>query len=242
MILVALDPILSLLMNRMNWLKTFQKQVLHARAIPMVQLQLSSREALHHIHNIWDDPNMQTTPIATGLVEGPIYVTVTDANGCDVIGLLTVGAQNDLPSVVITANGDTNCFDSFITLDAGSGMTSYSWSTGAITQDITVDASGTYVVTVTNNKGCQNLDSITVVKGPCVGLDEKLGRATIRYYPNPTKGEMQIVLTDHQETEGQLTVFNLQGQVVLKQWLIKVAGTNSYEFTLAGQSLGIYLV
>ena len=40
------------------------------------------------------------------------------------------------------------------TLDAGNPGNSFLWSTGAVTQTITVSSSGQYAVTITNLNGC----------------------------------------------------------------------------------------
>ncbi|MEM9024173.1 MAG: SprB repeat-containing protein, partial [Bacteroidota bacterium] len=102
---------------------------------------------------LWDDPAAQTTAMATGLLEGPVNVTITDANGCTASNGFTVGAANQLPTVSVTADKDTTCRDSAIVLDAGSGFQAYAWSTGASGQQISVDSSGSYQVTVTDNNG-----------------------------------------------------------------------------------------
>jgi len=47
-------------------------------------------------------------------------------------------------------------------LDAGAGYSSYAWSTGATSQTITVSASGTYSVAVTDANGCSGSDEVTL--------------------------------------------------------------------------------
>ncbi|HSH67638.1 MAG TPA: SBBP repeat-containing protein, partial [Bacteroidia bacterium] len=68
-------------------------------------------------------------------------------------------------SPAITANGSTEiCEGGSVTLDAGAGYTNYQWSNGATTQQMTVSATGTYSVTVTNTAGCSGTASITLSK------------------------------------------------------------------------------
>jgi PKD repeat protein len=55
-------------------------------------------------------------------------------------------------------------------LNAGSGYTRYIWSTGASTQTITANHSGTYWVQVTNAAGCTGSDTIIVGTGVSVSL------------------------------------------------------------------------
>jgi gliding motility-associated-like protein len=89
--------------------------------------------------------------INTG-ISGTYTVTVTDVNGCtgsDNINLTV----NPLPVPAITGN-NVFCQGNSSILNAGAGFNSYSWSTGSSAQNISVNTSGWYVVTVTNNFGC----------------------------------------------------------------------------------------
>lgn len=60
-----------------------------------------------------------------------------------------------LPDSVFTRN-------SYYTIDAGSGRDSYSWSTGETTQQITVNQTNKYKVTVVENGMCSSQDSVVV--------------------------------------------------------------------------------
>lgn len=69
-----------------------------------------------------------------------------------------------LPAPIITANGATSfCQGGNVTLDAGAGYTSYSWSNGATSQTINVTGSNSYSVTITNSNGCLASSASTTV-------------------------------------------------------------------------------
>ncbi|MEP7128110.1 MAG: T9SS type A sorting domain-containing protein, partial [Chitinophagales bacterium] len=95
---------------------------------------------------------------------GSYSVTVTDVNGCSGNSPQKTVALSELPVPVITASGATQfCDGGSVTLDAGSGYSSYNWSNSKTTQTNVVKVSGTYVVTVTNAGGCAGTsDAINV--------------------------------------------------------------------------------
>ncbi|MEO8148744.1 MAG: hypothetical protein ABI723_13960, partial [Bacteroidia bacterium] len=97
----------------------------------------------------------QTISVSTA---GTFTVTVTNASGCTGSDSHTT-TVNANPAPVIT--GSTSfCAGSSTVLNAGSFNT-YAWSTGATTQTISVNAAGTFTVTVTNASGCTGTDSHT---------------------------------------------------------------------------------
>ncbi len=93
---------------------------------------------------------------------GTYTVTVTDSNGC--VGFDSIDViVHPLPTPKITALGPTEfCQGESVDLEVEDSFASYEWSTGEKTPRITVTASGTYVVTVTNDNGCSASDSIDV--------------------------------------------------------------------------------
>ncbi|MBI1193652.1 MAG: T9SS type A sorting domain-containing protein [Bacteroidetes bacterium] len=68
----------------------------------------------------------------------------------------------DLPYDIGLAADTTLCFGTSGVLDAGPGASSYSWSTGATTQTITVSTEGTYSVSIIDPLGCLATDEIEV--------------------------------------------------------------------------------
>jgi len=109
----------------------------------------------------WSNGN--TTSSITTNVSGNYTVTVTDVNGC--VGSSNynlLSFQNPIPVI----NGMAAiCQNQNSILDAGS-FASWQWSTGAVSQTISVNQSGTYSVTVTNNDGCVASTSFNVVVNP----------------------------------------------------------------------------
>ncbi len=94
---------------------------------------------------------------------GIYTVTVTNSSGCTGSTSVTVN-QSPTPNPVITGNLSF-CQGGSSTLNAGSGYSSYTWSTGAATPSINVSTAGTYTVTVTNSFNCFSSTSVTVSVG-----------------------------------------------------------------------------
>src|SRR6185436_8222764 len=107
-----------------------------------------------------------TTQTITPNLSGTYAVKVTNpASGCfgsDTIQVTVTGN----PVASISLNITNTCTGGTATLTATAGMSAYSWSTGATTNAITVTASGTYSVTITNAAGCTSTASQTVTFTP----------------------------------------------------------------------------
>ncbi len=110
----------------------------------------------------WSTGSTETT--ITVDMPGTISVTAIDVNGCTTTASVEVEESESLsPNVtgpMIFCQGES------VELDAGEGFTGYIWSSnagGAMTQVVTVDASGTYSVTVSDD-GCTGVGSITITE------------------------------------------------------------------------------
>lgn len=110
-----------------------------------------------------------TTSGISGLDIGTYTVVVTDSRGCDIndtITLINVGAPSVLPAATNeSCNGDCDG-----TLDAsstgGTGTITYSWDGGiGAGATHTNVCPGTYIVTATDDNGCQSEGSVTIGGG-----------------------------------------------------------------------------
>lgn len=115
-------------------------------------------------NNSWNTGD--TTQSITVVLGGTYIVTLTNASNCSATSAPVNVIVNPLPQVpVINASGPlTFCAGDSVILTSSS-TSNNSWNTGDTTQSITVNASGTYFVTVVNGNGCQAqsaTDSVTV--------------------------------------------------------------------------------
>ncbi len=137
---------------------------------------------------------LEATQTISVNASGTYSVTTTDAQGCLDTASIVINVVPG-PTVTITPSGSTTlCAGQTVDLDAGAGFATYSWSTAAGTQIITANASGNYIVTVTDAVGCIGVDSITVTVGtamtaPVTGQDLSCNNLT------PADGEATVIPT-----------------------------------------------
>ena len=94
----------------------------------------------------------ETTSSITVSRSDNFNVIVTDSNGCNGFGSITI-TQN--PSSVVEIIGQQKiCKGSTTTLTLDKDFASYSWSTGDTTKDIVVDHPGSFSVLITDSNGC----------------------------------------------------------------------------------------
>ncbi|MFI5195658.1 MAG: gliding motility-associated C-terminal domain-containing protein [Chitinophagales bacterium] len=125
------------------------------------------------------------TPIATPPAGMNVYtVLVTDDANCQKTAIQRVFVDSVAATIAAT---DTRCFDTSdgkatVTVTSGTGPYSYSWNTVPVQTTSTAInlAIGTYVVNITDSKGCTNSQSTTIAQPP--PLTMSIGGTT-----NPTK-------------------------------------------------------
>lgn len=105
-------------------------------------------------------PTVTVSPINTQTYT----LTVTDAQGCTATSSFTVNVGGQIGNINL-GNDSTLCAGQSVTLDAGAAFTNYVWSTGAQTQSIVVNTSGTYWVHATDACGTV-ADTITLTFNP----------------------------------------------------------------------------
>ena len=110
------------------------------------------------------------------------------------------------PELVVDLGQDTTLVDGGeIILDAGNPGAVYLWSTGATTQTILADSTGTYYVDVIGVRNCTASDSILIAKDD-VDLDHAMDEyPDLRIFPNPNDGHFFLELGDI-STKGDIKV------------------------------------
>ncbi|KAA3626253.1 MAG: hypothetical protein DWQ02_20590, partial [Bacteroidetes bacterium] len=108
--------------------------------------------------------NGSNVPSITINTEGPVSLIVSDANGCMDSTSVYINQETELAPII--SGTMEYCENSNTLLDAGGGYSTYTWSNGATTQSITVDAPGTYSLTVTDAGGCSGDTLATVIENP----------------------------------------------------------------------------
>lgn len=106
--------------------------------------------------------NVSLPTTISNLGAGSYDFTFTNALGCVSLSLNAILTAPSTPvTPTISASGPLAfCDGGFVTLSATSA-TSYLWSNGETTQDILVDANGSFSVVITNADGCSSLSSLT---------------------------------------------------------------------------------
>ena len=109
--------------------------------------------------------NGSITPSIATATPGAYSVTVTNAAGCTATSAPVTITAASVPTVSVTANGPVSfCTGGNVVLTStASAGSTYLWSNGATTPNITATNSGVYFVTVTNAAGCQASSNNIVV-------------------------------------------------------------------------------
>ena len=165
----------------------------------------------------WTTP--ETTQIIGAIAGGTYGVLVTSADGCTDSTGITIG-ENPLPTIDLGAD-ITFCVNESSVIDAGSGYSSYLWSTTETTQTVLADGATlgvgvhTFTIEVTDSIGCTNTDDIIVNVDGCVGLIP-VEASHMHVYPNPTSDVLNIQV-DQLSSLATLVIYSANGTVIFSE-------------------------
>ena len=175
-----------------------------------------------------------------------ITLTVTDSSLCTNTFQKTINILA-FPSVNLLS--DTSlCASQSVTLNAGSGFSSYLWSTGATASSVTVDSTGfglgksSVYVSVTNANGCSAIDTTVITWNICTEISAKqLKDFAVNIYPNPTNSLLNVAIEGN-ISEMKVDLFNFNGQSLYNQVISEIDG--HYNFTIDTKQFksGIYFL
>jgi hypothetical protein len=187
-------------------------------------------------------------PVVTPVQTSAYHVTVSDGYN-QVSGNVNV-IVNPIPVINLGPSDTTVCIYDTLTLDAGNPGCNYYWSNGATSQFIRVGTTGigfdvqTYSVRVINAYACADSATITVsfAFAACTGIEEEIGDARIRIFPNPNHGHFTIA-AQNMTKDLSFTIETLTGQTV-HSGSIQASSTGKSEknIDLTVLPKGIYIV
>ena len=115
-----------------------------------------------------------TAADVSGLTPGKHFVTVMDANNCEVIDSIEIGQPDQLTvDLSATSTSCANTTDGMATAigSGGTGTLSYQWSNGINSDQIDNLFAGTYCVTVSDENNCMVSDCIDLESPDVLNID-----------------------------------------------------------------------
>ena len=166
--------------------------------------------------------NTQTAEILGGLGSGVYGVTITDAQGCE----LVLGATLNDPTPILVTPVNTlqpsqGASDGAIFIDVagGSGAYSFSWLKNGVafiqTEDLTGAPAGAYQLIVTDGNGCTASFDFALTE--TVGSSDVSREFYTEVYPNPARDKASLIVSFPAPRTIHLALANASGQV-LRTW------------------------
>lgn len=115
-----------------------------------------------------------TSQTATGLSQGVITCTISDANGCSITKSFTLNANppiNIIPSQINVSCNGGNDGTATVTASGGTGTLTYSWSPiNATTSSVSGLSQGNYTCTVSDALGCSIVQNFNITEPGAINI------------------------------------------------------------------------
>ncbi len=143
----------------------------------LITIQISLIPAVYNLDTLYEAICHSQLPYTTAFGEVVDqegvhrFITYSTESGCDSIFYYRLTVYNPTPTI---SGGTYLCEGNTAVLTASTGFSSYLWSTGEVTETISIQNAGTYRVTVTEEHGCQGSveQEVTTAAFPDVIFEE----------------------------------------------------------------------
>jgi len=139
------------------------------------------------------------------------------------------------------------CAGVAVILDAGNFNT-YNWSTGDLTQTITVDSSGVgfgmkEIWCRVNDQFGYQWDTVYITFKDCSAIDDDPATISdVRVFPNPSDGSFTVSLQSLGKDLISLELTGIDGRILFRNQAEIVAGENTIRITRKGIRSGLYML
>ncbi|MFN5622185.1 MAG: T9SS type A sorting domain-containing protein [Flavobacteriales bacterium] len=178
------------------------------------------------------------------LIAGVYFFSVTDGNGCDVSGSVSITQPDAIAaSVSVTPVSASGACDGSaeVTITGGTAPFTIQWNdpNASIGSPITGLCEGEYIAAIADANGCLGQSEAAVIS---TGLIEHAGMDVhVTISPNPSEGIFKVNLTSAQAGEMLWTVTDSRGRLVNQAPLAQTAGFGStFTIDLSGMAQGLY--
>ncbi len=194
---------------------------------------------------VWSNSATTSSITVSPTASTSYTVTGTDSSGCSNTQTVTV-TVNPLPNVTLSAQSTTTCIN--WTLDSLSGNPSGGTFSGTGVSGNNFNASvagtGTFTITYTytDGNGCTNSATTQILVNPCTGIASYGSSAALNIYPNPTDGDVTILLDAVDPGSCTIQLVDVLGQEAYREQRKIATGSNSLVLHLRRMAPGFYTV
>ncbi len=191
-----------------------------------------------NLQYVWNQANLKGKEIT---IQAPatVQVSVTDAYGCEASSQkLDLKAKQKIQFVATIVGTSSNTGSIRLSFPDTTTNYTYVWSNGATTQNIKNLPFGKYCVTLTDADTCTKSECFEVEK--IISTKEENDGLGIEIYPNPSKDFFQVIFTKNNNEAVDLTLVNLQGQILAKQHIENPSANT--QFDTSNLPKGIYFL
>lgn len=185
-------------------------------------------------------PNITTNPSQNNLPAGWYYITTSDST-CSIEDSVQLTEPTQIVINLTAVNETTSgASDGSVsaTVSGGSGVYTYLWNNGGVTDSIGGLSPGTYTLIVTDSSGCSAADSVSITTED-LSVNETPAFA-FQVFPNPVTSS-QILIQGNFEGDVRILLFNSAG-LQLMELNKTTEKTTGLPVDIGTQSAGVYLL